>query len=87
MNNNKNKNKRKRPNQILVYANWMYGKVNIYVMVEVLLVESPIGVSTNINWVESPIGVSTNINLVESPIGISTGRKSNRGVWVLHSGV
>ena len=27
--------------------------------------------------VESPIGVSTNINLVESPIGVSTGRKSN----------
>ena len=29
--------------------------------------------------VESPIGVSTNINLVESPIGVSTGRKSNQG--------
>ena len=29
--------------------------------------------------VESPIGVSTNINLVESPIGVSTGRKSNLG--------
>ena len=29
--------------------------------------------------VESPIGVSTNINLVESQIGVSTGRKSNRG--------
>ena len=29
--------------------------------------------------VESPVGVSTNINLVESPIGVSTSRKSNQG--------
>ena len=29
--------------------------------------------------VESPIGVSTNINLVESAIGVSSGRKSNLG--------
>ena len=29
--------------------------------------------------VESPIGISTNINLVKSPIGISIGRKSNQG--------
>ena len=29
--------------------------------------------------VESPIGVSANINLLESPIGVSTGRTSNQG--------
>ena len=28
---------------------------------------------------ESPIGISTNINLVESPIAVSTGRQSNLG--------
>ena len=28
--------------------------------------------------VESPIGVSTNIKFVESPIGVSIGRKSNQ---------
>ena len=27
--------------------------------------------------VESPVGVSTSLNLVESLIGVSTGRKSN----------
>ena len=29
--------------------------------------------------VESPIAVSTNTNLVDSPIGVFTGRKSNQG--------
>ena len=40
------------------------------------MLESPIYL---ILLVESPTGVSTNINLVESPIGVCTGRKFNLG--------
>ena len=54
------KKKKKKKNYIYI----CHGRKSNLVEFEILPVESPIGVSTNINLVESPVGVSTGREMV-----------------------
>ena len=48
-----------------------HGRKSNLVEFQILPVESPIGVSTKINWVETPIGVSTGRNSNQRALGIA----------------